>query len=196
MLTRKPILRALAAIPLLVATALAADLPRKAPELSINVPGAKPVLLSQYRGKVVAVCFILTTCPHCQKTIGHMVKLQKEYGPRGFQVLASAIEQGAALAVPNFAKTFQTPFPVGFNDPQTAVDFLQHPPMLIPLMPMLAFVDRQGMIRDQHEGNDEAFFGAEQEQNLRKQIESLLSDGAAGAKKAAPKKSGAPKKQG
>jgi thiol-disulfide isomerase/thioredoxin len=180
MLTPRPIYAAMAAIALLTGAARAADLPRKAPELSINMPGGNPVLLSQYRGRVVAMCFILTTCPHCQKTIGYLVKLQNEYGPKGFQVLASAIENGAALAVPNFVKTFQTPFPVGFNDPQTAVDFMQHPPMLVPLMPMLSFVDRQGMIRDQHEGNDEAFFGAQQEENLRKQIESLLGAGQEG----------------
>ncbi len=178
----------------MLSPARGADLPRKAPELAINTTAGRQILLSQYKGKVVAVCFILTTCPHCQKTIGYLVKDQEEYGPRGFQVLASAIEQGAQLAVPMFSKAFNTPFPVGFNDPNVAVDFMQHPPMVIPMMPMLAFIDRQGNIRDQHEGSDEAFFGENQEQNLRKQIESLLESGAA-PKKGSPKKSAAPKKR-
>ena len=39
---------------------------RKAPELAFNIPGQGQKLLSQYRGKVVALEFILTTCPHCQ----------------------------------------------------------------------------------------------------------------------------------
>ena len=39
---------------------------RKAPELAFNIPGQGPKLLSQYRGKVVALEFIFTTCPHCQ----------------------------------------------------------------------------------------------------------------------------------
>src|SRR6185436_11572748 len=101
--------------------ASAADLPRKAPELAISMPAGKPVLLSEYKGKVVAVCFILTTCPHCQQTVGHLKKLQTEYGPRGFQVLASAIEQGSAKAVPGFVKTYNPPFPVGYNDGMAAV---------------------------------------------------------------------------
>jgi len=191
MVTSRPILAAVAALPLIFAAARAADLPRQAPEVLINMIAGNPVRLSQYRGKVVAMCFILTTCPHCQKTIGYLSQMQNEYGPRGFQVLASAIEQGSAFAVQRFLQTFKPPFPVGYNDGSVAVEFMQHPQMLTPMMPMLAFVDRQGMIRDQHEGNDEVFFGEQQEQNLRKQIESMLS---AGGRQSTAKKSAAPKK--
>jgi hypothetical protein len=194
MFTRGFTTAALAALSLLtLAPARAAELPRKAPEIVIQMVGAKPVQLSQHRGKVVAMCFILTTCSHCQKTIAYLVNLQNEYGPKGFQVLASAIEQGAMFNVANFAKTFNTPFPVGYSDPSSAISFMQHPPMVIPLMPMLAFVDRQGMIRDQHEGNDETFFGADQEQNLRKQIEALLNETDGPATRVAPKKNAAKK---
>ena len=167
--------------------ALAADLPRKAPELTINLPNGQQALLSSYKGKVVAMCFILTTCPHCQRTITYLIKDQAEYGPRGFQVLASAIQEGAPSAIPGFIQSFKTTFPVGYNSPQTAIDFMQHPPALIPHMPLLAFLDRQGNIRAQHEGDDEKFFGEQQEQNLRLQIEALLNEGAP-AKKAPAKK--------
>ena len=64
---------------------------------------------------------------------------------------------------------------------------MQHPPMLIPHMPLLAFIDRQGTIRAQHEGDDEKFFGDQQEQNLRAQIEALLNEAPAAKKGAAPK---------
>lgn len=180
---------------LVALAALAADLPRKAPELAVKLTDGKQVLLSEYQGKVVAMCFILTTCPHCQRTVGYLAKNQADYGPRGFQVLASAIQEGAAAAVPGFIKTYNTPFPVGFNNPQTAIDFMQHPPMLIPHMPLLAFIDKQGNIRAQHEGDDEKFFGDQQEQNLRAQIEALLNEGAGTAKKGVAKKAAVPKKQ-
>src|SRR5690349_18641607 len=78
----------------------AAEVPRRSPEFAIQMPDGRQILLSQYRGKVVALIFILTYCPHCQKTIQSLSKLQPEYGPRGFQVLASAIEDMAKLAVP------------------------------------------------------------------------------------------------
>jgi peroxiredoxin len=163
---------------LLVAAAVAANLPRQSHELAVNMNDGTKVMLSQYKGKVVAVCFILTTCPHCQKTIGFLNKAQKDYGPRGFQVLASAIEDGAPAHVPGFIKQFDTQFPVGSNDPMIAIEWMQHPPMLGPHMPMLAFVDRQGNVRAQFEGDDEKFFNDQQEQNLRNQIEALLKEGA------------------
>jgi len=171
-------------LPLLAALSLAAaDIPRQAPELVINTPGGTPVRLSQQKGKAVVVCFILTTCPHCQKTIGLLSPMQKEFAPRGLQVLATAINQGSALLVPEFVRSFMPTFPVGFNDPSIAVDFMQHPPATIPYMPMIAFVDKQGLIREQHEGNDESYFNDQQEQHLRKSIEALLNPPAAPKKK-------------
>ena len=43
------------------------------------------------------MAFILTSCSHCQMTVKVLSKLQNEYGPRGLQVLASAIEAGLRL---------------------------------------------------------------------------------------------------
>jgi hypothetical protein len=167
------------------AALMAANLPREAPDLTIHMPGGGQASLSQYRGKVVAMCFILTTCPHCQKTTGFLVEAQKEYGPRGFQVVESAIETGADKNVAGFVQAFHTNFPVGFIDPYTAIGFMQHPPAVGPHMPMLAFLDRKGVIRAQYEGDDAKFFGDDQEKNIRAQIEGLLN--ASGAKSASKK---------
>jgi hypothetical protein len=38
-----------------------AELPRKAPELTIPLPDGQSVKISDYRGKVVVLAFILTT---------------------------------------------------------------------------------------------------------------------------------------
>jgi peroxiredoxin len=161
---------------LLAATCFSADIPRKAPEFAIDTNSGKQILLSQARGKVVALAFILTTCPHCQHTVQILTKLQNEYGPRGFQVLASAIEDNAGQAVPDFTKRFQPSFPVGFNKRDSVLEFLQHPVMLRLLMPQLVFIDRQGTIRAQYSGDDNLFSG-DQEKNLRDQIETLLKEG-------------------
>jgi hypothetical protein len=153
--------------------------------------GGQPLHLSQYKGKVVVMALILTTCSHCQRTTGYLNKLQKELGPRGLQVVESAIEANAENSVGEFSKRFETPYPVGFNGVMDALNFMQHPAMQTPHMPLLAFIDRKGMIRAQHEGNED-FFGDQQEQGLRKEIEALLKEGspAPGAKKAAPVKKG------
>jgi peroxiredoxin len=176
MLDRRPF-RALACLPLLAGLASAANLPRESPEFVINTNSGKQILLSQYRGKVVVLAFILTTCPHCQKTVGILSKLQTEFGPRGFQVLASAIESAAPLNVPGFVKRFQPTFPVGFNDYNPVLDYLQHPVMLRLMMPQVVFIDRKGVIRAQYSGDDKFFEDDKQENNIRAQIETLLKEG-------------------
>src|SRR5450759_3766780 len=76
----------------LLATAMpparAAQLPRPSPDFAINLGQGKQVRISQYKGKTVVVAFILTTCPHCQKAIGVLSKVQREYGARGLQAVS------------------------------------------------------------------------------------------------------------
>jgi thiol-disulfide isomerase/thioredoxin len=74
--------------------------PRKAPELAFTLPGVGPKLLSQYRGKVVAIEFIMTTCPHCQAAAKVMTQYQKDYGSRGYQSIDLAINVLANNASP------------------------------------------------------------------------------------------------
>src|SRR5882724_4742219 len=97
---------------------------RKAPELSFTLPGKGQQLLSQYRGKVVALEFIYTTCPHCQAASKVMTKYQQEFGARGLQVLDIAVNPNADLLVENFSKEYQVGFPVGWMSPDQMAAFM------------------------------------------------------------------------
>jgi len=162
---------------LLGGSLFAAQVPRRSPEFAVNMENGKQLLLSQYRGKAVALIFLLTYCSHCQHTTQILTKLQQEYGPRGFQVVGSAIEDMAKMAVPDFIKRFQPSFPVGYSDRNSVIQYLQHPAMLRMMMPQVVFIDREGMIRAQYSGDD-PYFGDNQEKNLRQSIESLLKENA------------------
>jgi peroxiredoxin len=155
------------------AIASAAEVPRPSPDFAIDTTDGQKILVSQYKGNVCVLAFILTTCPHCQKTVGYLSTMQNEYGPRGFQVLASAIEDMAKMNLPDFVKRFQPPFPVGFNNQNAVQEYLQHPVILRLFMPQLVFIDRQGTIRAQYAGEDK-FFAEDQEKHIREQIEALL----------------------
>ncbi len=152
----------------------AANVPRKAPEFTINLANGKQTALSQYRGKVVALVFILTTCPHCQTAVRCLTQEQKEFGSRGFQALGSAIEDMAQINVPDFVRRFDPPFPVGYNKLREALDFMQHPPMVQALMPLIAFVDREGVLRAQYEGYEPFFSEDKMAANIHAKIKELL----------------------
>jgi peroxiredoxin len=163
----------------LTAAALGATLPRPSPDFAVSLNDGSQIHLSQYKGKVVVMAFILTYCSHCQFTTQQLAKLQKEYGPQGLQVVASAIEDMASLKVPDFIKQYQPGFPVGFNQRDVVLDFLQHPVMFKLMMPQIAVIDRKGTIRAQYEGDDKFFANEAQEKNLRDVIEPLLKEGMA-----------------
>jgi peroxiredoxin len=168
--------------------ARAATLPRPSPDFAINLGQGKQVRISQYKGKTVVVAFILTYCPHCQKAIGVLSKMQKEYGARGLQVLASATEDMAAAALPGFLRQFDPPFPVGLNASIEYITYMQHPSMLQLIMPGLVFIDKDGMIQAQYEGRDTFLEETGVEKNIRAKVEEMLKAPAATPKKAAAKK--------
>jgi thiol-disulfide isomerase/thioredoxin len=189
------LLTALTLLTLTLPTARAAQLPRPSPDFTIHLGQGKQASIGQYKGKTVVAAFILTYCSHCQMAIGVLSKMQKEYGPRGLQVLASATEDMAAAALPGFLRQFDPPFPVGINTTAEFVAYMQHPAMLQLYMPGLVFIDKAGIIQAQYEGRDAFLEETGVEKNIRAKVEEMLKSPAAAPKKAAAKK-GVAKKGG
>jgi thiol-disulfide isomerase/thioredoxin len=170
---------ALAVFSLLGTTMLAAEdeLVRKAPEFAFNIPGQGQKLLSQYRGKVVALEFIYTTCPHCQAASRLMTKLQQEYGARGLQVIDVAVNPNADLKVEEFVKDFQVGFPVGWATADQMTSFMNFSDGRF-VVPQLALIDREGNIRYQTPAlENEKWDKLMKEDLLRAHLEELLNPG-------------------
>ena len=148
---------------------------RKAPELAFTVPGQGQKLLSQYRGKVVALELIFTTCPHCQAASHVMGRLQNELGPRGFQAIDVAFNDNADLLVEGFIKEQQTRFPVGWTTRDQVLSFLGLSAVERFVVPQLILIDREGMIHYQTPplGDENSY----QESTIRNRLELLLNAG-------------------
>jgi thiol-disulfide isomerase/thioredoxin len=163
------------------------EVPRQAPKLVFNVPGKPPQDLSQYLGKVVALEFIFTTCPHCKAASHIMSKLQTEYGPKGLQVLDVAVNQNADLLVDIFAKEQQTTFPVGWVLQDQMTSFMGFDSSRY-VVPQLALIDRKGVIRYQTPATeDKNWDNLMNEDAIRKHIEELLQANTAGVHKGSTK---------
>ena len=166
-----------------------AEVPRPAPELVIRQVNGPQLLLSQFRGKVVAIEFLHTTCPHCQNCSSLLNRMYKEYGPRGFQPVGIAFNDMATLLVPDFIKQLGLSFPVGVSTREEVMSYLQFPLVERMFVPQLIFVDRKGTIRAQYSGEHDFFKPESEEANMRAQIESLLTEPAA-TQKARPRARG------
>src|SRR3982074_933971 len=93
----------------------AADGVRPSPPFTILRAGGTPIQLSQYRGKIVVLAFIHTSCTHCQQFTTILNILAKEYTPRGVQFLECAFNGDAQVAMPEFLERFTPPYPVGYS---------------------------------------------------------------------------------
>jgi peroxiredoxin len=162
----------LASVSFIATMLFAAQIPRPAPELTFSLPGGKQMNLSSFKGKVVALEFLLTTCPHCKKCSSSMQRVYEKLGNRGFQPVGVAINDRALDLVPGFINELQLTFPVGASAHNKAVDFLQHPVMLTLMMPQLVIIDKKGSIRAQYAGTDDFF--KNEDENLEKVVEPLL----------------------
>jgi peroxiredoxin len=172
---RRIILAAIGALMLAASTLESANVPRTPPDFAVKLTDGQQVKLSQFKGKVVALAFILTSCPDCQKAVRCLIEDQRQFGPHGFQAIASATEDMARMNVPEFVRQFNPPFPVGYNELRPVLDFMQHPPMVGPRMPLIVFLDRQGVIRAQYEGHEPFLAQDQMQKNIRLKIVELMN---------------------
>jgi peroxiredoxin len=167
--------------------------PKPAPELTIILNSGEHLLLSRFRGKVVVLEFLLTTCPHCQSCSAIMQKLYGELGDRVFQPLGAAINPNsmteARMLVPAYVNQLGLKFPVGWTPRDQAYAWLEAQNTQGPIyFPQLVFIDRKGIIRYYFPGGDE--FYRNEEANMRRLILELANENSNGA----DPKSGARKK--
>jgi peroxiredoxin len=178
----------LAALAALVVSA--GTVARKAPEFVIEHPSGKQTLLSSYRGKDVVLVFMFTTCPHCQKAAPQLAHLQDEYSAKGVQFLGATFDKDAKTQVDQFVKIFGVNFPLGYSNETNVLRFLGLPPKTPTFVPMVIFIDRNGMITAQHtitgddkkDASEKAFFD-DLNTGIRAELDKMLKAGPATSKK-------------
>jgi peroxiredoxin len=163
-------------VSLLVPVAAATPpVPRPAGEFRFVDASGMTRNLSQYRGKVVVMQFLYTTCTHCQATARMLSKLQSELGSRGVQVLGIAFDPDAQAkpeAVRNFIGANGVTFPVGAASSESVLGYLGISLMERFMVPQIVIVDRKGMVRAQSEAQGSAEL--QDETHLRSLLTDLL----------------------
>lgn len=175
------LIRVAALLVMAAALALAVDptqsLPvlRPSPEFKVRLIDGSQVTLSSFRGKVVALLFVFTTCPHCQHASEVFTRLAAEYGSRGFQPIDVAFNTMANMYVRDFIKDHGVSYPVGYDTPENVMAYLGYSIMDRYVVPQIVWIDRKGNIRAQTPpmGNDDKMY---QESYWRSMIETLTKE--------------------
>lgn len=124
-------------------------------DVPISTPPGKPKIdLKQYRGKPVILLMISLTCGHCVNAAQVMNDLQKEYRPRGLQVVGVAGGKAASANVGGFGQHFAPEVPFGYLEKDDFLKLAGLPPDARPFVPVVLFIDPKGMVRLRLFGND------------------------------------------
>lgn len=101
------------------------------------------VRLEDLRGQVVVLDFWATYCPPCREEIPHLVQLQKQYGPKGLQVIGLNVGGPEDRPkVPEFVKLYNIQYQLAEPDPETSSLFLSQSDAI----PQTFVLDRQGRL--------------------------------------------------
>ena len=156
-------------------TLQAAEVPRPAKPLTLKSMDGREISVEQLRGKVVAVLFFSTDCPHCQQTTQVLNPIYAEWKARGLEILGLAVNDTAAGNLGQFKQKFGAEFPLGLTTRSDWSRFGEFSVMHNPYVPYLIIVDRNGVIREEHPGQDRNFW-MDQENNLRQSFDTLLKE--------------------
>lgn len=129
------------------ALALQAQVARRAPGFSLPDTTAKQHDLADYRGKIVLLDMIQTSCPKCMELTGHLAQVKAKYGD-AVQVISIVTMPDNMKTVTEFIKAKKVSSPVLFDCGQVMASYLKITPSNPTIhFPHLFVIDKNGMIR-------------------------------------------------
>ncbi|MFL6227597.1 MAG: TlpA family protein disulfide reductase [Pyrinomonadaceae bacterium] len=140
-------MRALALLLILAAPRATTTQPRQAPALALKDLRGRAVRLSDYRGKIVLLNFWATWCAPCRAEVPDLVKLQRDYGAQGLQVVGVTYPPESRAAVRRFARRYKINYPVCVGTRASKARFVESE-----TLPFTVVIDRAGRVRELIEG--------------------------------------------
>ena len=160
----------------LLAAALLALVGQPAKDFAIPQLNGATLHLSDFKGKIVVLEFLLTHCPACQATGRVLMGLQQAYGPRNLVVVGVAVDKEAANGMAKYRALSGATFPIGIRTEDDFRGYMGYSTFDRPLFPQLLVIDRAGIIRAHHGGLGDESFLMNEERILRSDIDKILAE--------------------
>ena len=90
--------------------------PYPAPEFELRDLKGNQVSLSEFRGKAVVLNFWTTWCAPCRRELPWFIEFQKEFGPRGLQIIGVSMDDGGINAIAPFVRRMGVDYVVLLGD--------------------------------------------------------------------------------
>jgi peroxiredoxin len=153
----------IAAVTALAIAAYVVFKPAVAPQVHFATLAGTSFSTADLRGKVVLVNFWATWCADCIKEMPKMIETHRKYAPRGYEVVAVAVQSDNPQQVAQFTQRRDLPFKVALDTTgEVARSFGR-----VRVTPVSVLIDRHGHIVKRYVGEPD---WAE----LHAQVEKLL----------------------
>lgn len=153
----------------------ASNVPREAPDLALKTVDGNTVTLDSLKGKVVAVLWISTDCPHCQSTCEELAPIYQKYSGQGLEIMGMAVNPNAPGNIDRFRSEHGVKFPIGVSSRSDWMRFADLSVMARAYVPFMMLVDRKGVIRYEHRGMDGQFW-SNMEETFLTEMGTLLAE--------------------
>ena len=114
---------------------------KPAPDFTLDSLDGKTVTLSGYKGQAVLLNFWATWCGPCKIEMPWFVELQKEYGPKGLQIVGVAMDDAGKDEIDKFVKEMGVNYPILVGKESVADQYGG-----VNVLPTTFFIDRDGKI--------------------------------------------------
>lgn len=134
---------------------------RRAPGFALPDPEYQHFYdLQDYRGKVVVIDIMSTTCPHCQLLSTTLEKVKEKYGDK-VQILSVVLPPDNQATIAKYRSVNKITVPIICDMGQMTISYLNARPGMTKMdVPHLFLIDKQGMIRNDffYSDHDKAVF--------------------------------------
>jgi peroxiredoxin len=130
---------------------------RRAPGFALPDPDYNHFYdLQDYRGKVVLIDIMTTTCPHCMLLSSALEKAKEKYGDK-LAILSVVLPPDNQETVAKYKEVHHVTVPIVCDMGQMAISYMNARPGMAHMdVPHLFIIDRQGMIRNDFTYDDQA----------------------------------------
>lgn len=160
------------AVALAVASGASAE-PRPARSFEGVSYDGRAVSLAALKDGPSVLMFFSTDCPHCQRSAQIIDPIYRSLRSRGFQIVGLSLNETDNRGLREFAQRFQASFPLTLSSRGEFSRISGVSIMKRIYYPYLLFLDKDGVIREEHQGSEEAWF-ADLERNFREAVGRLL----------------------
>ena len=147
---------------------------RRAPGFSLADSKFRQHDPQDYRGKVLMVDIMLTTCPTCKQLADTLVQVKKKYGDK-LAIISIVTLPDTFAEADAFAATRGITWPIVFDSGQVISSYMNVTPSNPTVhFPHLFVIDGSGMIRNDYEGTDDKYLTVDA---LSATVDRLLTPG-------------------